>query len=391
VAVSLFLIVGASLLIRGSMRSLAVSPGYETKRVAVLDLNFPEGFGYTKPKKLAEVRQLRDRIRSLPGVTSIASGNPPNGGGLRTAAVGLNGNKPSSDKTATTIYYSYITPEFLETLGIPIIMGRGFTTGVSASAATAIVSESVAGELWPGMNPIGQVVALDASHQYHGPKELFPQGTPYQVIAVAGNTRASVPGGGDSRKIYLSLPTDRLDGEYQFLVRTSADPKQMVDTLGKQVQQVDANVVAYCGTLDELLTSTPTFIISRLSAIFASIIGLLGLALACVGIFGTVSYAVVRRTREVGIRMALGASNGDVVRLILRESGGAVGFGLIVGILAAMGAGRMLQALLFGLSPLDLVSFAGVGALFVFVAMLAAYVPAQRATHTDPMVALRYE
>ncbi|MCU1258760.1 MAG: permease [Bryobacterales bacterium] len=390
VAACLFLIIGASLLIRGSMRSLTVSPGYETKRVVGLDLNFPAGFGYTHAKTLAEARQFRDRIQSLPGVTSVAIGRPPNGGGLRTAAVGLNGSKPSTDKTARTLYYNYVTPGYLETLGIPLVLGRGFAADGSAAEATAILSESAAEELWPGKDPIGRTVVLDGTNQFHQRAELFPKGLSYQVIAVAGNTRASVPGGDDSRKVYLPLRADHLD-EYPLLVRAEGDPKQLINALSKQVQQVDANVVVYCETLEDLLTSTPTFVVSRLAAIFASIIGGLGLVLACVGIYGTVSYAVVRRTREVGIRMALGASKGDVLRLVLRESSGPVGVGLVVGILAAVAAGRVLRALLFGMSPLDPVSFAGVGALFLLIAMLAAYLPARRATHVDPMVALRYE
>jgi ABC-type antimicrobial peptide transport system permease subunit len=270
------------------------------------------------------------------------------------------------------------------------VRGGGFAPDGGTAEATAILSESAAEEFWPGTDPIGRTVTLDASHQFHEGTESIPQGLSYRVIAVAGNTRASVPGGDDSRKVYLPLPANRLDG-YPLLIRADGDPKQLINTLSKQVQAVDANLIAYCTTLEALLTSTPTFVISRLSAIFASIIGGLGLVLACVGIYGTVSYAVVRRTREVGIRMALGASKGDVLRLVLRESSGPVGVGLVVGIVAAVSGGRVLRALLFGMSPLDPVSFVGVGALFLLIAMLAAYLPARRATHVDPMVALRYE
>jgi predicted lysophospholipase L1 biosynthesis ABC-type transport system permease subunit len=233
-------------------------------------------------------------------------------------------------------------------------------------------------------------MVLDGSLQFHGRSELVPSGLSYQVIAVAQNTRGIIPGGGDSRKVYLPLPADRLD-DYPLLVRTEGDPNGLIAAIGRRVHLVDPNVIAFCETLQDLLTSTPAFVIARLSAIFASIVGGLGLLLACVGIYGTVSYAVVRRTREMGIRMALGATKRDVLGLILYENGRPVAAGLSVGILAAAAAGRLLRAVLFGMSTLDPVSFLGVAALFLLIAMLAAYFPARRATRVDPMVALRYE
>jgi ABC-type antimicrobial peptide transport system permease subunit len=239
-------------------------------------------------------------------------------------------------------------------------------------------------------NPIGRTFTLDASHQFHGAEELIPSGSAYQVIAVAKETRPSIPNGDDSTKAYLPLPSDRID-EFSVLVRSDGDPKKLIAELSKEVQSVDGNLVVYSETLEGLLTSTPTFVISRLSAIFASIIGVLGLCLAIVGIYGTVSYAVVRRTREVGIRMALGARKGDVLNLVLWETGRPVLIGLLVGLSLGVAAGRVLRALLFGMSTLDPVSFLGIGALFLFIALMAAYLPARRATLVDPMVALRCE
>ena len=229
---------------------------------------------------------------------------------------------------------------------------------------------------------------LDARRRWKG--EVFPQGLSYRVIGVARDTRGIIPGGRDATKAYLPLPADQID-TVPMLIRTEGDPKAVIAELGKQVQAVDPNVIVYSSSLADLLTSTPTFVMSRLSAIFATIIGGLGLLLACVGIYGTVSYAVVRRTREVGIRMALGAKKADVLGLILRESGRPVFVGLIVGVLSAAGAAQLLRALLFGMSTLDPLSFAGVGVLFALISILAAYLPARRATTVDPMVALRYE
>jgi putative ABC transport system permease protein len=154
---------------------------------------------------------------------------------------------------------------------------------------------------------------------------------------------------------------------------------------------MDSNMIIYSETLDGLLTMSPQFVTSRCAALFASIIGALGLLLASVGIYGTVSYAVVRRTREVGVRMALGAKKRDVVWLMLGESTRPVLVGLSIGVVGAAGAAHLMRALLFGVNTLDPLSFVGVSGLFCGVAMLAAYVPARRASRVDPMVALRYE
>lgn len=147
----------------------------------------------------------------------------------------------------------------------------------------------------------------------------------------------------------------------------------------------------YSETLDDMLTQSPQFVISRCSAIFASLLGALGLLLASVGIYGTVSYAVVRRTREVGIRMALGAGKHNVIGMILRDTTRPVLAGLAVGIMVATVATHLMRAILFGVSAFDAVSFAGVSILFFSIAMLAAYVPSRRAARVDPIVALRCE
>jgi ABC-type antimicrobial peptide transport system permease subunit len=159
--------------------------------------------------------------------------------------------------------------------------------------------------------------------------------------------------------------------------------------VNQQVQKLDPWLVVYAEPLDGLMTSTPNFVLSRLAAIFATLIGGLGLLLACVGIYGAVSYAVVRRTREMGIRMALGARRADVLRMVLTDSSRPVLAGLCIGVLLAAAASRVLRALLIGLSTLDPLSFAGISALFFLIALFAAYFPTRRATRIDPMVALR--
>jgi ABC-type antimicrobial peptide transport system permease subunit len=164
-----------------------------------------------------------------------------------------------------------------------------------------------------------------------------------------------------------------------------------MNALGPAISSVDPNLVVSSSTLEEMLRGTPAFVISSFAAAFASTVGLLGLLLASMGIYGTVSYIVVLRTREVGIRMAIGAQKRDILGLMLRESSRPVFTGLLVGLLLAVGASYLLRGLLYGLNTVDGTSFAGMSLLFLAIALLAAYPPSRRAMRVDPMVALRYE
>lgn len=390
VAVCLVLMISGGLLIRSSFRALQMKTGYETRHVLSLDLYFPDGFGYTSAKETSEILELQTSVRSLPGVENVSIGRPPAGGGMRDATVALGGGKAAAENSQRTLYYTYVQPNYFQTLSIPLSMGRGFSVSQAGDRVVAIVSESAAKELWPGKNPIGQKFVLDGSHQFHPKEELTPNGDSYQVIGVAADTRAALIDGTDVRKVYLPLPPDRLD-DRPLLIRTSGDPRLLQDAIGRVVRSQDSNMVVYSSTLEDMLTTSPQFVISRCSALFASIVGVLGLLLASVGIYGTLSYAVVRRTREVGIRMALGATKRNVVNLILRESTHPVILGLLIGLVGAIGAAHLMRAILFGVDTFDAVSFLGVSALFFLIAMVAAYVPARRAARVDPIIALRYE
>ncbi|HXE12094.1 MAG TPA: ABC transporter permease [Bryobacteraceae bacterium] len=392
VSVCLFLLICAGLLIRGSIRSLQIDPGYAAKRVLSLDVNFPSGLGYTDAKRLAEVHQLHDRIQPVPGVQSVIfATTQPAAGGLRITGVRFNSEKPPADSPEQTLYYSYIAPNYFTGLSIPIELGRTFTSQeVNVAAPVIILSESAAKQLWPNADPIGKRVYLDATDQYHGDKELFPHGASYQVVGVAKDIRGILLDHSDSRFVYLPLPRERWNNA-GLMIRTAGDPKSMMNAIAQQIHSVDPNLIVYAETLDGLFTATPAFVFSRLAAIFATIIGMLGLSLASVGIYGMVGYAVVRRTREMGIRRALGAQRFDLLKLILVESTRPVVYGLVGGIAAAAGVSTLLRSLLSGLSPMDAMSFGGVSAFFLAVALLAAYLPARRATRIDPMTALRYE
>ena len=178
---------------------------------------------------------------------------------------------------------------------------------------------------------------------------------------------------------------------FPILIRSQAAATQIIHSIGPTILSVDPNLVAYSFTLEEMLRETESFLASSISAAIASTVGLLGLLLASMGIYGTVSYIVVLRTREVGIRMALGAKKSDVLILMLSESTRPVVAGLVVGMCFAEGASYLLRGVLYGLHTVDSISFASVSLVFLAIALLASYVPSRKAMRVDPIVALRYE
>ena len=390
VGICLVLLVAAGLLARGSARALRLDPGFETKKVLGMGIEIPPGLGYDATKTGALVGQLMDRFSTVPGVKSVSQGRAPLWGGVRSASVSSNGPTGEPNAHAPTFHYSYVSPSYFETLSIPIITGRTFTDEEARTgAAVTIISEATARKLWPRQDPIGKRVALDATRQYHSSDEPFPAGQSFQVIGVTKDIRSFSLAEVDPAYFYLPMPRNHY---YEsLLVRTASDPNALMAALGKEVKAVDPNIIVYADTLDGLLTNNFAFVISRIGAVLSSLIGLLGLLLASVGIYGMVSYAVVRRTREIGIRMTLGARAGDVLKQILRQSMKPVVVGMVLGIVASSAASRLLSSLLFGLSSLDPSAFGGVSLFLAGVALLASYVPARRATKVDPMVALRYE
>jgi putative ABC transport system permease protein len=390
VGVSLVLLIAGSMLIRSSIHALKMDTGYDTRHVVNLDLQFPEGPKYSADRRLALVRELRNRLAGLPEVAAITSARPPDGGGIRMAAVSLNGAKPSPHNTQATLYYTFVQPNYFATLSIPLFSGRGFLPQSGQPEPSVILSQSAANQLWPNQNAIGRSLRLGTDDQFHRKDEAIPDGPTYQVIGVARDTRGVELDGSDSQLIYVPLPEGRIQ-DYPILIRTRSDASQFMDAIGPVIASLDPNLVVTASTLDQMLHQTPPFLISGLAASIASTIGLLGLLLASMGIFGTVSYIVVLRTREVGIRIALGAKKRDILGLMLHESIRPVLAGLLVGVTLSIGASYLLRGILYGVNIVDGVSFVGVSLLFLAIALLATYLPSRRAMRVDPVVALRYE
>ncbi|MPZ18273.1 MAG: FtsX-like permease family protein [Luteitalea sp.] len=390
VAVSLTLMIAGGLLVRSASQALSMDTGYDGERVINVSLQFPEERTYTADYRAALVRDIRSRLTALPGVAAMTSARAPNDNGGRRAAVSLDGEAPSPHNMRATLYYTWVQPNYFETLGIPLSRGRGFRAQAGPPDHAVILSESAARRLWPEQNPLGRSVRLGTDGQFQGKGELLPDGPTWQVIGVARDTRGVTLDGSDSQQIYVPLPEDRLQ-DYPILLRTNADPTLVMRAMEPAIAAVDPGVSVTTSTLQAMLRRTDAFLIASMSAAIASSISLFGLLLASMGIYSTVSYDVVLRAREVGIRMAIGAQKRHVLALVMRGSLRPVVAGLLLGMVLAVGASHLLRGVLYGLGAVDVVSFAGASLLFLTIALAASWLPSRRAMRVDPLVALRHQ
>jgi putative ABC transport system permease protein len=387
-AVCVVLLVGAALLIRGVQKAQAIDPGYETKRMLVVEPNFLN-LGYDTAKTTELHRQLMERIAALPGVKSVSL-STRTAGARKTTAVVLGEGEPSEENRLTALY-TLISPNYFQTMSIPLARGRSFTEQEMQGAmpGVVIVSETTAQRLWPGADPIGKRLKIGAPPQGSGKGfEPEPYSPSCEVVGVARDVRSFRLSEVDAALLYLPLlPTNQT--QVWLLARTGGQPQNLIAAIRNELQAVDRNVFPNVTPLEATLAQQ--MLPTRILSIVCSALGLLGLALAAVGLYGVIAYAVSQRTHEIGVRMALGAERHDVLKLILGQGLRVVVLGAACGLAGAAAMTRFLSALLYGLSPLDSIAFVGVTLFLVAVAMMATYLPAHRATKVDPVVALRYE
>jgi len=398
VAACLVLLINSALLLRGSQRALQIEPGFDSKHVVFLEMYTPALSGYKEDELLQLRGQLRAELEGVAGIASVTlASRAPFAGGNRFVPVGTATEEPPQVNNAgedkqPAVAYSYVERNYFETLGIPIARGRSFTAQeTEGEAPVVIVSEALARRFWPGQDPIGKRLAIGSAHgKPPYPGETAPFFPESEVIGVAQDVRNLSLNKVDDSYLYLPLSqSSRLPG--MILLRTRGNTSSLLTLLGGAVRRVDANLPVLAAPLDWAVSFDPYFIVSRVGGILCSVVGALGLFLACLGVYGMVGYSVVERTREIGIRMALGAQRNQVLGLVLRDSVRPMLLGTVIGITVSAAIARLISAILFGLNPADAISFAGVSLLLMAVAMFAGWLPARRAMNVDPMVALRYE
>jgi predicted permease len=383
VSASLMLLIVAGLFTRSLKATERVNDlGFDTDHVVNFSMD-PNEIGYNTEKSRQFYKSLLNRARELPGVesASIASSIPMGLYGNQDSIL-IEGYEPPPGKPALFMTYNAVSPDFLKTLGIPLLRGRTFTERDDQNAAyVAIVSEAMAKEYWPNQDPIGHHLRLgsEASHSI-------------EVVGIAKNARFQGLTG--PVQPYLLVPvwqhmaTNTLE---TLQIRTVAAPEAMIPAAERVLGDMAPELPVFdVKTMKEGLNTLAGLLFYKIGAVLAAVFGVLGLALAIVGVYGVISYAASQKTHEIGIRMALGAQPEDILKLILRQGLVIVAVGLVLGVMAALAVGRVVGNFLT-VSPMDPVTYLTVSALLTIVALVACYVPARRAMRVDPMVALRYE
>jgi len=384
-SLALVLLAGSGLLIRSFVRLVGVNPGFDTGHLLTFKVTLPQSKYAKDPLLMAFFRQLLARIGTVPGVRSATMESFPPLMGLGSATgVHILSQPQQSLMDLPVADVRVVGPDYFPTMSIPLRAGRLFTEQEMAEEKhVTIVNQAFVDKYLNGQNPLGQKAAIYMKSFQEN--ELKPS----EIIGVVGDVRAMGLDVAAEPSVYWPYPELVMSG-MTILVRTSNDPLAVFSGIQTELQQLDREQpMASIATMDQFLADS----LSRahftmlLLGIFASF----ALILAAVGIYGLIAYSITQRTQELGIRIALGAQRRDVLRLVLRQGTRLTLFGLALGVAAALGITRLMTSLLFGTSPTDPLTFAGVAVLLVFVALLACFIPARRATRIDPLVALRYE
>ncbi|HEY6306298.1 MAG TPA: ABC transporter permease [Candidatus Angelobacter sp.] len=395
VSLAIVALVTAGLVVRTLRNLKGAELGFDASNMLVFGLN-PTLAGYKGPQVEALNRDLQEQFAALPGVKSVTYSFESllNGGEWDTGF-----HAPGTpEKEESDAFYMPVGPRFFETMRIPLKAGRDFSAADFAAAAafsalppdakpdpkappiTVIVNETFVRRFYPHVNPLGQHVESAVPED---PTE--PRRSGWQIIGVCGDARYDSLRGDINPTMYAASA-----GNAYFSVRTAGDPLAMVPAIRDLINRRDSNLAMYRVASETQQIDQSVFIeglVARLSTFF----GLLALALACTGIYGLLSYEVSRRTREIGIRMAVGAQQSDVVRLVVRQGLLVALVGAVIGTAASFAAKNLLDAILYHVRPGDPVTLLAVGVILLAVALAACYLPARRATRVDPLVALRYE
>jgi len=377
IALALVALVGAGLFIRSMQNAQRVDPGFESRNLFVFAFDLG-ALHYDEGRAQQYFRSAIERAEASPGVASatIASNFPLGGGLART--VFPEGQDEASGYRGTLTQLNDIMPNFFKTLGIPFVSGREFTDADRKDTTqVAIVNEAMVKQFWPNQTAVGK--------RFH----FFGESTLREVVGVVRNTVVNAIGEEPQPLAYLPLTQD-FASSVTMQVRTTGQPTSVIATVESQVQSLDTNVpLTNVNTIGELLDQG--LWAPRMGAGLLTVFGGIALILAVIGVYGVLSYSVNQQTREIGIRMAMGAQTGSVLGLVVKQGMRLAATGLILGLLVAFAAMRVLSNLLFGVSPHDPLIFGGVSLILATAAILACYFPARRASRVDPLVALRYE
>lgn len=375
VAVCMLLLIVAGLLMRGLHSAQTVDPGFEYRSVAQISYDMV-GADFNEEKGRQFQAAMFDTVRAIPGIDAVAfTETTPLSMETHTEVFAPEGGAPRQ------VTMNAVSPEYFGLIGTPVVLGSNFTGTEPQGSDAVILTESTARLFLPGRNPVGQVI----QQAFGGPVRRFQ---PMRVIGVVRDAQLTQVGNVEEPFLYVSA-SSRTALREKLLIRTRVNLNEISIVIRERVRKLDPAMVVTVAPLEENLALWRTM--AQLIAGLAGSLSGLGLVLASIGVYGVVSYAVSKRLREVGIRMALGASAAEVRIMILKQSMRPVFVGAAIGLILAAGVVRILQSVLFGVSAYDPIAFVGAPSFLIMVAAAASLVPVRRAMRVDPMTTLRYE
>jgi len=387
-ALAFMLLVGSGLLVRSFFRMMNVELGFDATNVLTMQLPIASD-RFASPSALTQyVRELEARIGVVPGVRGVAVADAlPLEGWNNGMPFLIAGREVINPANRPSCGVKMVSPGYLQTLGMRVIKGRGLSErDVKGAPPAIVINQSMEARYFAGQNPIGQRILIQEVAP--GKPQLGPE-IAWEVVGVVADERTGSLDGTQRPGAYVSIeqsPTTSIG----VVIRSTLDPASLERAIIRAVHDVDPNqAVADVRTLEQIKSESTAS--NRLRTILLAGFAVLAVLLSAIGIYGVISYAVVQRTHEIGIRAALGANAGMLMRLVLRNGMALAGLGLVLGFLGALGLTRLLSTLLFGVSPRDPLTITGAAGMLAAVALVACYVPARRAARLDPLIALRDE
>jgi predicted permease len=380
IALALVVLVGAGLMARTFWNLQRVNAGFSAEHVLTFELDVPHARYKDDAKYVALFRGLADRLRALPGVQTVGMGSDlPWTGYDENFMFSIVGKKDASGANEFNgARYHFVSPDYFRAIGTPLINGRFFTAAEDSKSAPAVmVNQALASRYFPGGNAVGAYVTTFND-------------TKMEIVGVVGDVQDSPSGTQAKPAIYLNDWQAVGGGERYVAVRTTGDWRALAAAVPREVAALDSDLpVLKVRPLEDV--SAQAISSTRFTLMLVGVFGAIALVLAAVGVFGVISYSVTQRTNEIGLRMALGALERDVLRMIVGQGARIAVAGVGIGLVAALVLTRAMTTLLFGVSPFDPVTLAAVAGVLVVIALVACYLPARRAASVDPMVALRHE
>jgi putative ABC transport system permease protein len=382
IALALVLVAGAGLMMRSFRSVLGIDPGFDPHNVLTFSAALPLATYKDQQQHVQFFERALAKIRALPGVEAAAGTFRVPIAGFATAIFSVQG-KPVPTGQAPIADYRAITVGYFRAIGIRLLKGREFTERDSADAPDAvIVNEELARRSWPGEDPIGKRLQVGT--------ELTRW---RQVVGVVGNARLSGLEAKVDPAIYVPFPQNSWPNALRnsfIVLRTTTDPQSLIPAIRRELRSVDPTFpITQIRTMDEIVGDSLSQ--RRFNTALLALFAFVAVALAAVGIYGVMSYAVSQRTREMGIRMALGAEQSDITKLVTSNGARLAALGIAIGVVAAAISSRLMSSLLFGITATDPMTFAFTALLLAAVTLLASYIPSRRAARTDPIAALRYD